>query len=300
MDLNHLSIFVAVADAGNFTLAGARLGLPKSTISRGISALEATLGVRLLHRTTRQVTLSTAGAAFYARISPMVKSLETSIKAMPELEDQPSGDLRITASVDFGTSILADLVTRFRLRYPAVRVDVRLTNQVLDLVAEGIDLAMRISTGNTLKDSNLMARKASRIDLHLFASPLYLARRGTPETVTDLTAHDWVGYRGVRMQLEGPDGTNAVGVEGRILCDEMSFLHAALRAGAGIGALPTFLAQRDLITGELVRVLPEWRTPSGVLWLVWPGAQNMPRKVTAFRDFVLDALKARPLMLEAD
>ena len=296
MDLNLLSIFVAVAETRSFSAAARRLEMPKSSVSRGVSSLEEHLGVRLLHRTTRQVTLSTAGTALFDQVAPLLGALEKSVTGMPELEQEPSGELRVTAAVDFGTTVLAELASRFMVRHPAVQVRVNVTNRVVDLVAEGFDLGFRISMA-PLKDSSLMARKASPLGMQLFASPTYLARRGAPRTPHELASHEWVVFGGYQLlRLEGPDGATEIEVRGRLICDDTSFAQAAVRAGVGIGVLPSFLAEADLAAGRLVRVLPEWKMRAGHHWIVWPGADHLPRKVTAFRDFVLEALKAKPLM----
>jgi DNA-binding transcriptional LysR family regulator len=297
-DLNHLSVFVAVAQTGSFTGAAKKLGVPKSTVSRAIAALEDAMDVRLIHRTTRKVSLSTTGSAVYERVAPALSTLQTSLGNLPELEDAPSGDLRITAAIDFGATVLAELVTRFTARYPAVRVDVWLSNRVVDLVAEGFDLAFRVSTSARLKDSSLTMQKASPLALQLFASPSYLARRGTPRAPGELAGHDWVVYRGAgALRLEsGSEVATVAPAAGHIQCDDMFFTRSALRAGAGIGMLPSFVVDEDLASGQLVRVLSRWDMRSGYLWIAAPGGKHPPRKVAAFRSFALEALRSRPLV----
>jgi DNA-binding transcriptional LysR family regulator len=294
-DLNHVSVFVAVGRHGSFTAAAKVLGVPKSTVSRAIASLEAEMGVRLLHRTTRQVSLSTTGAALYERAAPALSSLQSALGELPELEDEPSGTLRITANVDFGTTVLADLVTRFTTRYPAVRVDVWLTNTVIDLVAEGIDVAFRIWRAPRLADSSLLAQKASPMAFQLFAAPTYLVRRGTPRSPDDLEAHDWVGFRDIPPRLSGPGGAVTLRWAPRFACDDMFFARELLRTGAGIGLLPTFLAEPDVAAGLVVRVLPRWDMPVGTMWVVSPSARHLSRKVKAFRAMALETLRARPL-----
>ena len=295
MDLNHLAVFAAVAEHSGFSAAAAKLGIPKSSVSRSIAQLEAAMGVQLVHRTTRRVSLSTAGSALYERVGPLLTTLEESVRTVPEREEEPSGDLRVTAAVDFGATILAEIVARFVARHPGVRVDVRLSNRLVDLVAEGFDVGLRISS-KRLKDSSLVARNAGPISMQLFASPQYLARRGTPRTPRDLAGHDWVAYRGAeKVRLEGDGRPVEILTSGRIVCDEMFFVREAARSGAGIGWLPTFLVDAELASGALVRVLPRWNIVSGNLWIVWPGGRHLPRKVCAFRDFLLSALEAKPL-----
>ncbi|HLU65532.1 MAG TPA: LysR substrate-binding domain-containing protein [Kofleriaceae bacterium] len=289
--LDLLSLFVAVAQAGSFSAAAKRLQLPKSTVSRGVAALERDMGVRLLHRTTRQVSLSTAGAALLEKVAPQLAALESALALVPEREGQPSGRLRVTASVDFASAVLAGLVAGFTARYPAVEIDLRITNQVLDLVAEGIDLAIR-ATSRRMSDSSLTVRSTGPIHLQLYAAPAYMARRGTPRQPSELDQHEWVVFRGgLDSKLEGPGVVVGIQPRGRTTCDDMLFVREAVRHGVGIGILPGFLAEADVAAGTLVRVLPRWSIRGGQLLLMWPGGRHPPAKVAAFRDFVLDAIQ---------
>lgn len=301
VDLNLLRAFVAVAETSSFSLAAERLALPKSSVSRGVRRLEEHLGVTLVHRTTRRVALSTAGEALYERVSGRLHELEGALLELPELTEEPSGLLRITASIDFGATVLADLVTRFVGRFPKVRVELHLSNELVDLVAEGFDVAFRISR-RRLKDSSLQAKKLAPLTMQLFAAPSYLEAHGTPRSPSDLDAHHWVGFTPAsEVRLTGPGADVKVAVHSRVTGDDMSFVRAAVRAGAGIGVLPTFLVEEDVDKGALVRVLPRWNTPSGDLWLVHPssraGKAGLPRKLLAFRDFAQEALAARGLQM---
>lgn len=294
-ELDDLAVFVAVGESGSFSAAATRLGLPKSSVSRAIARLEASMGVSLVHRTTRHVALSTAGNALYEKVAGPIRAIRQSLGELPEREEAPSGHLRVTAAVDFGGAVLSEITARFVARYPGVEVEARLTNQNLDLVAEGIDVALRISL-RRLKDSTLQARKACPIILQLFASPAYLARRGAPRQPRDLESHDWVRFRGagpVRLEAQGEEAV-AILPRGRIEGDDMTFVRGAILGGAGIGIVPIFLADADVLAGRLVRVLPKWNIPAGDLWIVSPGARA-PRKVTAFTDMVVETLKSRAL-----
>ncbi len=290
VDLNQLPLFVAVADAANMSEAARRLGLPKSSVSRGISSLEEALGVQLFHRTTRQVKLTTAGSSFYEQTAPLVTMVRDATRSLPEQTDVPSGTLRLTAPPDLGFTLLPELLARFCARYPDVRVDVRLSNRLEDLVAEGIDVALRISP--RLKDSTLVARKLSALDLRLYASPGYLARRGAPRSVEELTAHDFIAFRTLVAALP-------VKLTPRLQADDVFFTLQATRAGLGIGAMASFLARADVESGALVPVLPKWAREVGSLFFVHPRTQHAPRKVTAFRDFVVEHLRNHPLCPEA-
>jgi DNA-binding transcriptional LysR family regulator len=299
MDLERLKLFVAVVEAASFSGAAQRLGLPKSTVSRGLGRLEADLGLRLVHRTTRRIALSTAGHALYDRAAPLLAALTTAVGALPELEEQPSGRIRVTATVDFGAIVLAELVTRFVALHPAIEVELKLSNQLVDLVAEGIDLALRVSPTDRLRDSTLAARHLSRVTVRLYAAPGYLARRGAPRRPADFAGHDWIVYGpGAPLKLRGPRRTVTFKPRGRILCDDMWFAREAARAGGGITLMPTFFAEPDIVTGQLARVLPSYSLPTGHIWLVWPSTRHLPRKVAAFRDFIVEALQSRSFAAE--
>ena len=210
----------------------------------------------------------------------------------PDDREAPAGTLRIPAPVDLGLLFLAEVVTRYTARSPAVSVDVHLTGRVVDLVAEGFDVALRVAS--RLADSTLIVRRAAPILFHLFASPLYLARRGTPRGEADLAGHDRVVFRPgpQSLRVAGPRQAGA-GRAARIVCDDLLFARDAVRSGAGIGLLPRFVAEADVMAGHLVRVVPRFERPAGYLHIVTPAARHVPRKVTGFRDLVLELLKVR-------
>jgi DNA-binding transcriptional LysR family regulator len=291
MDLNLLTVFEAVARTASFSAASRELRIPKSSASRAVARLEDALGVQLLFRTTRQVSLSESGTALYDRITPLLASVRAALGELPERE-APSGTLRVTAPVDLGVLFLAEVMARYAARYPAVSLDVHLTGRVVDLVKEGFDLALRVAA--RLEDSSLVVRRAAPILFQLFASPVYLARRGTPRAEAELAEHDWVAFRGgpQALRVAGPRPA-AEGRRTRIVCDDLLFVRDAVRAGAGIGLLPTFIAEGDVVAGRLARILPRFERPAGHLHIVTPAAKHPPRKVTAFRDLVLEMLKAR-------
>ncbi len=294
MDLNALELFVAVAETSSFSVAAKKLGLPKSTVSRGLARLEKDLGVTLVNRTTRQVSLSTAGQALLERVAPQLAGLKKALGELPESEEKPSGHLRITAAVDFGETLLPELVTTFLTRCPSVSIEVNVSNRIVDLVDEQYDLAFRAG-GDRLKDSSLVARKAGQVSMRVFASPEYLARRGTPRTLKELAGHEWIRFRPIqRMTLSGLGETASIEPKGRLIADDLFFVREAARAGAGLAFAPAFLVDRDVEAGRLVRVLPRFEARSGALWLVTPGG-HLPKRTVAFREFALEWLKTHPL-----
>ena len=285
--LELLSAFVAVAEQASFTKAAQRLGVGKGTVSRAVSELERQLGTELLHRTTHTVALSTAGLALYERAAPHVAALNAAVLKLPESAVEPAGVLRITAPNDLGVAILPELLVQFARRYPKISLDLWLTNANLDLVREGFDLALR--AGAALKDSTLTSRKLGGAHVGFFASPEYLARRGKPKQPND-PAHDWLLHRALRRHLK-PFQTGVP----RFLSDDMLLLRELARAGAGIAMIPHSFAAPSVQEGSLEEVaLSSSGGIKGGLFLVYPSSGEVPRKVTAFRDFVVEWLKHRP------
>lgn len=294
-DLNLLRAFAAVVETGSYTKAAEKLNCPKSWVSRAVTSLEDELGVRLLHRTTRSISMSTAGTTLYERIQEPLAALSRSATELSDVEGAPTGTLRIAATVDFGSTLLADIVTRFCLAYPNVKVDLRLSNTVVDIVGQGFDVALRFST-RQLRDSTYYARKLMAFGLGVYAAPSYLQTHGEPRSTKELSGHAWVQFSQLPSELEfaSPDGPVTLRASGPVSCDEMTALRSLVLAGAGLGALPQFVAEGDLRAGRLVRLLPDLHSRSGILWFVAPSAKHLPAKVSAFRDFLIAALAQCP------
>lgn len=290
MDLNSIALFVAVAEATNFSEAARKLGVERSAVSRGVAALERELGVSLFARTTRRVALTTAGAALRTRVAPHIRAISDVTASLPERDALPSGELRLTAPTDIGAMVLPAIVAGFSKRYPDVRLDVRLTNRRVDLVAEGFDVALRGSSAR-LADSTLVARRLTTMEMHVFASPTYLARAGTPRTVAEAAEHAWVAMRGAKWARPLGRPARAPLLTG----DDMLFVYKAVAAGCGLGLFPSFLAGDDCAAGTLARVLPRRKLPAGALYFLHPPARHVPGKVTALRDHLVEHFIAHPL-----
>jgi DNA-binding transcriptional LysR family regulator len=289
--LDEIAVFVHVVQAGSFTAAARQRHVPKSTLSRAVSRLEETVRARLLQRSSRKIALTEAGRAFYDRAAPHIAGLRDAADAL-DADDEPQGTLRVTAAPDAGDGFLGELLVRFVARYPLVHVEVDLSTRAHNLIEEGFDVAIRAAT--QIDDASLIARRMLSSDMQLFASPSYLARRGTPASPEDLAEHECVLFRPVDGRsawiFNGPAGEErTVEVSGRIGGSDFAFLHAVLRAGAGIGIMPSFLATSALADGTLQRVLPGWSRTSATLYVVYPASRHVPRKVIAFRDFVLES-----------
>jgi DNA-binding transcriptional LysR family regulator len=295
IDLNPLRSFIAVYEAGSFSAAARRLGVPRSTVSRAVAALEASMGETLFHRDTRNVATTAEGRQLYDRAAPAFASLELALRDRPSPGDGPSGTLRVTATPDLATMVLGEVVSRFTARYPAADVELHLTYRLVDLVREGFDVGIRVY-GRGLRGSSLVARKIGTLALGLYAAPGFLARHGAPRRPEELRDLDWVAFRGVPpLQLSAAGARETVATRARVVCDDMLFAREAIRMGAGVGALPTFVAADDLTSGSLVRVLPSFSVQTASVHFVYPSRRHLPARVTAFRDLLLEVLRQRPL-----
>jgi DNA-binding transcriptional LysR family regulator len=291
MDLNQLAVFVRVVDAGSFTAAANGLGMRKSSVSRGIARLEDDLGVRLLHRTTRKLTLTDAGRSYFERVRQSIEGVDEATAAVREMGHEPQGLVRVTAIPEFGPRGLAEITARFVRRYPKISVEMILTSRSVDLVEEEVDLAVR---AGVLRDSSLVARKILQTDLHLYAAPSYLRRRGKPKSFADLATHDFVLYRPQAgknvMKLNGPHGDETVEVTGPIGADDLTFNRSAAAAGAGIALLPKLNVADMVERDELVPVLPEYGMRGGALYVVSPPSRQQLTRVRLLRDFLVESL----------
>jgi DNA-binding transcriptional LysR family regulator len=291
IDLNKVAAFVRVVEAGSFTKAARSLGVPKSSVSRQVAQLEEALGVRLLQRTTRSLHPTEAGTAYFDRVSRALVGVEEASATIADLQASVRGVVRVTAPVDVGVWLLAEPVAAFTRKHPGVQVDLVLTGRVVNLVEEGIDLALR---AGALSDSSLVARRLAPLEGGLFASAKYLARRGVPRRLEDLAKHDVIMFRPVNgratLKMIGPDGDVSVDVTGPVGADDLSFVRQAMLAGLGIGLVPAFHCRGKEPGGKLRAVLPQYRMRSSPFHLVYPSARYLPQRVTLLRDHLLAAL----------
>jgi DNA-binding transcriptional LysR family regulator len=292
LDLNDFAVFVRVVDHAGFAKAARELHVPTSTVSRAIARLEAGLGTNLVQRTTRSVTPTAEGRAFYHQVAPAVSALNDAARGIDGADLIPQGLLRITAPNDFGEIFLADVLVRFAQAYPKVSVDVVLTARQVNLVQEGFDIALRAM--RKLPDSSLIARKMGQVEGGLWAAPSYLERMGPVRSLEDLERHDCLLFRGENgeseWRLTGPEGERVHPVRGKISGDDFVFLRTAAVAGGGVTDLPTFTTLSDAAARRLVRVLPQYRTKTGAhMYAVYAGGRKVPAKVAVFRDFVIEA-----------
>lgn len=283
LNLNDIVVFARVVEAGSFTAAARLLGMPKTTVSRRIAALEREFGVRLLQRTTRSLNVTDAGRLYYEQSSQALRTIEGANLQLAEARAEPSGIIRISAPVGFGGHFLSNAIFDFLATYPKTKVELCLTDDTLNLVENGIDLAFR--TG-ILPDSTLIARKLGSTHRILCASPNYLARHGVPLVPADLARHHCViagsSIANLHWVLEGLHGQETVTVSGRFAANEMQAVTAAAIAGCGIAQLPFQVAELFIKDGRLRRVLDDYTTPVGGLYVVYPSSRHLSPLVKAF------------------
>ncbi len=286
VDLNRVAVFLKVVDEGGFTAAARVLGVPKSSVSRSVALLEEELKIRLLNRTSRLVTPTDAGRAFYERAARGMSLFSEAREAAVDLGKELRGPIRITTAVDLAMWKLAPLVQSFVAAHPAVSIDVVMTTRVVNLLEEGFDFALR---AGSLRDESVVARKLPPTQFALYAAPSYLARCGRPRRVCDLAQHRCVLFRAPSgravWQLESKTGSESVEVRGQINADDFNFCTQLLVAGAGIGLVPSFVAESA--GASLTRVLPQFAAPGAPLHLVYPAERYMPQRSIVFRDHVL-------------
>jgi len=293
LDLNDIAMFVQVVRCGSFAEAARRLGLPPNTVSRRIQQLETQLGTRLMQRSTRKLTLTSAGQAFHERCAGAVDGLAEAGQELMTGSQQPSGLVRVASTADFFDFFPMEWVAEFLAAHPRVRLDFVLSDAHADLIAEQIDIAFR---GGPLRDSGYVGRQllGARSD-GMVASPAYLAARGTPSTLQDLAHHDCVTpphpSGRTTWRLRGPDGVEEeVQVAGRFSGNTAQSLRKATLAGLGIALLPPAMARLDVQAGRLVPVLSQYQRTGHGLSVLYPSRRQLPLAVSAFIALVTDKL----------
>ncbi|MEP6504221.1 MAG: LysR substrate-binding domain-containing protein [Betaproteobacteria bacterium] len=257
--LHDMTLFVEVARARNFSVAGRQLGVPVATLSRRIAAMESEFGVRLFDRTTRRVELAEAGARYFERCAHLADEARLAQESLRDTATRPSGYLRLSMPVDLGVHIVGPLLPEFARQFPGITLDLDLSSRTADLVGDHVDVAIRLGE---VKGDQLVARRIAAVERVLFASPTYLDLRGEPASPTDLVEHDCLLVRAPRRQaawrLERDGATIDVTVRGRWMLNNQGLTRTLVERGMGIGVLTPDLARDALAAGRLVRVLPQW------------------------------------------
>lgn len=292
----ELTVFHCVVKHSSYAKAAEELSLSPSGVSRIVTRLEERLGARLVQRTTRKLSLTEAGAAFHARTSQVLLDLADAEAEVQMTTLRPRGTLRLSAPVVFGTHYITPMIGDLLDLYPELNIDVALTDRMVDLVDEGLDLALRIGS---LSDSRLIARRLCTNHRVVVASQRYLDRRGTPKHPSDLADHDCILFSGFsrprEWKLLGPEGPVSVNVSGRVTSGNVQVLSEAAKQGVGITMGATQTVGPALLSGELVRVLSDYEFERTAIFAVYPSARQLSTKVRAVVDFLADRIKDPPI-----
>ncbi|BEE16011.1 LysR family transcriptional regulator [Aeromonas enteropelogenes] len=289
MDLNAALILVRIVDKGSFTAAAQELGMTKAMVSRRIAELERRLGVRLLYRSTRQLTLTEEGEQYYQRCSKAVDTLTEAELMLSARQQEVTGTLKLAVPIETGQLVVGRMVAKFLQRYPAMQVELELTNRILDPISEGLDAVVRVGD---MSNSNLAARRLWSTERLLCASPDYLARSPAIARPEDLLRHERVavssGFLASHWCFERDGREVLVDPPSRFRVNNITCAREAAKAGLGVASLPAMLCLEELERGELVSLLPEWQQPRVPIYLLFPERRLMPRKLRAFIDFMVE------------
>ena len=292
LDLNHVFLFVEVVQANSFAAAARRLGMPANSVSRKIQELETQVGSRLIHRSTRKLTLTAAGRTFFDRCAGPVSELAQAGRASVDETQLPSGVIRVAAPAGFFDLFPIEWVAQFLHDHPRVRMEFVLDDAKADLVGEGIDVAFR---GAQFVDDHLTGQKIVATQFELVASPAYLRAHGTPDTLAALADHDCLPQSNragpVTWRLIGSEGESEIQVSGRFRANTARAVLRAAVAGLGIALLPHLLTASEIAAGRLVQVLPQFRRDGADFYAVCVSRRHIPRAVSAFIEYAVGRLR---------
>jgi len=293
-DLNQLVIFAKVVDTCSFTAAGRALGLPKSTVSRKVAQLEQRLGVQLLHRTTRKLSLTDVGAALYERCSRIATEIDEATEAILSMDDEPRGLLRVATPPLFGSSLFAGVSGAFLTHYPEIDLELRLVGGQVDLISGGFDIALSVGS-QPPPHAELLGTELGHVDSKLVASVDYLERLGRPSSLEQLRQHAFVAldHHEPLALLDREDQAIELDRRPRLAVNDLALVRDAVLAGVGLGILPRFCCDADIQAGQL-RTLDDWRAPALAVYAQYPTSRHLATKVRAFIDFMREHLAARP------
>lgn len=293
--LAAMGVFVRVVDQKSFSLAATELGISSSSVSKQVSHLEQHVGARLLQRTTRRISVTEVGAAYYEKCVRILEDVEEAENLVSQLQGQPRGVLRISCNMTFGQMQLSKAIPEFMALYPDIKVDVSLDDRAPDMVHEGFDLAIRIADPQ-LPDSSLIAREIGKIPMFICASPQYLQQHGQPACLDDLKQHNCLVFVHAAnanvWSLEEDGSLNTVQVEGDMKANNSLVVRSSVLAHRGIGNLALFVISRFLESGEIQLVFPEHEPEELSIFAVYPDRKYTSPKVSAFIEFFRDWLAA--------
>ncbi|WP_421214491.1 LysR family transcriptional regulator [Aeromonas jandaei] len=284
VDLELMGLFATVVEQGSFTRAAELMGMPKSSVSQKISRLEAQLGVRLLQRTTRRLSLTPQGEVYVEHCQGLLTLARSANLAMARLRSAPAGRVRITAPEATGTLLLGRILAEFRALYPEVVLELTLSDEQLDLVGEGYDLALRAAP---LKDSSLICRRIGQVPRHLVAAPAYLAAHGMPQQLSDLGRYACLVHSALPLWPLQEGGWRP---QGACISNSLLALRELAINEGGIALLPHHVCEGDLASGRLQKVLPELAVPPNPFYLIYPSREHLAPALRTLMDFVAERL----------
>ncbi len=289
-ELKRVGVFTKVVQAQSFSEAARRLGVAKSAVSKQISLLEQEVGVRLLNRSTRKLSLTEAGEIYYRHCEQIVNRADIALNELRQYQNQPTGTLKVSSPIPFGRALLIPVIKELRSLYPLLKIDLQLSDQVIDMVDEGIDLAIRVGQ---LKDSNLIAKKLCDSPVIVFASPEYLARYGTPKTPNELSQHQWISLSILSSPIVGSfiqKSNQTVQADPQINSTlKINSVDAVIDAsiqGLGIAAMVKTTVFNELNSGKLIPLLEDYELAPRGIYAVYPHREHLPPKVRIFMDFL--------------
>ena len=294
--IERIRVFIEVAQRQSFAAASRALGLTRSQATRFVSELEADIGVRLLTRTTRQVSLSAAGRIYLDRAKPIVAELARAEEFVRQQQQTLKGEIRVSVPLSFGLRFLPDAISQFRILYPDVRLKLNLTDRLVNVMGEDYDMALRIS--GPPSDKTSIWRKIHPAPRVLAASPSYLARKARLDSPDDLREHDCLGYTHAadggswELRHAKSNEVRTVNVASCLTCNNGDLIGELAARGEGVALLPRFIVAKHLERGALVEVLPDWKAPEIWLSAFFPPYDHLPAKVQTFTSFVEDVVKA--------
>ncbi len=279
-----LEIFARVVTAGSMSAAGRELDLSPAVVSKRISHLETRLGTRLFHRTTRQLQLTETGRGFYERVVHILATVQEAEAFVSSGHQRAGGTLKITAPTGFSRMHIAPYLGKFLKQYPDLSIEIIATDHILDIVREGIDVAIRISE---LDDSSMVAKKLAPCRRIFCATPEYLKEHGVPKTLADLSKHKILAENNATWRVQGPEGVVSLKLSGEIKTNSSEIVHQALIAGCGVALRATWQIRDELLGKKLVHILPQYREAPGVaVYAVYPDKQYIPARLRVFVDFL--------------
>jgi DNA-binding transcriptional LysR family regulator len=286
-ELKRIGVFTRVVETKSFSEAARQLGVAKSAVSKQIAQLEKEVGIRLLNRSTRSLSLTEAGEIFYRHSAEIVSRTKIALSELREYQNQPTGTLRISSPISYGTKHLVPVIKELRALYPLLKIDLLLEDRIINMVEEGVDLAIRIGW---LQDSNLVAKKICESPVVVFASPEYLAQKGKPKTPEDLQQHSWIGLSilksPLKWQFEKSGQPYNVQLQSALKSNSVEAVIALAKSGQGISALSQYAIQDNINNGTLQPILSDYQLKPSGIYAVYPHREHVPPKVRIFIDFL--------------